>query len=95
MDNKAVLQPVYDDMVKSGEWFSVGDLKEAYNLTISQRDYLRQNLYAETTGYSTSTKKVDGIIFYKLTKPGDLSAVSIALLFKPTSCSTFTAKHGL
>jgi len=95
MNNKTALQPVYDDMVKLGQWFSVGDLKKDYSLTISQRDYLRQNLYAETTGYSTSTKKIDGIIFYKLTKPGDLSVVSVALLFKPTSCSTFTAKHGL
>jgi len=94
MSNKEVLSGVYKDMVKSEDWWSVGQLTEKHNLTISQRDYLRQVLYSEKSGFVSNCKKVDGIIFYKLSNSCFKSEMMKALGFKPTSSSTFLLKHG-
>ena len=94
MKGKGSLQDVYKDMMNKGGWWSVGQLTEEHGLTISQRDYLRQSLYGETTGHSTSYKKLDGIAYYKINKPGVESFAQRALGFKPTSASTFMLKHG-
>jgi hypothetical protein len=94
MSNKEVLSSVYKDMVQSAEWWSVGQLVEKHGLTISQRDYLRQVLYSGRSGFVSNCKKVDGIIFYRLSNNCFKSEVMKALGFRPTSSSTFLLKHG-
>jgi len=92
MTNQEVYKAVFEDMVQSKEWWCVGQLVEKHNLTISQRDYLRQVLYSERTGFTSSHKKVDRISFYKLRKNGAQSEINKVLRFKPTSCSVLTER---
>ncbi len=94
MTNKEVLSGVYADMVESNRYWSVSELVKKHGLTISQRDYFRQVICSDRTGFVTSTKKIGNLFYYKLTKAGAKDFISYALSFKPTSSSTFLAKHG-